>query len=100
MDQDSEAAAQLEKIKNSCTGEKCEIDPKTLFTDEECPGIFSTKKPEIKKYYLKIGKHDYMDTGRTTWLTYSCDGDAVTDESSFEDHRPGGNKIGWRLYIM
>ena len=43
MDQDSEAAAQLEKIKSSCTGEKCEIDPKTLFTDEECPGIFSTK---------------------------------------------------------
>ena len=37
--------------------------------------------------------HDYMDIGRTTWLTYSCDGDAVTDESSFEDHRPGGNKI-------
>ena len=34
-----------------------------------------------------------MDIGRTTWLTYSCDGDAVTDESSFEDHRPGGNKI-------
>ena len=45
MDQDSEAAAQLEKIKNLCTGEKCEIDPKTLFTDEECPGIFFTKKP-------------------------------------------------------
>ena len=40
MDQDSEAAAQLEKIKSSCTGEKCEIDPKTLFTDEECPGMF------------------------------------------------------------
>ena len=48
MDQDSEAAAQLEKIKNLCTGEKCEIDPKTLFTDEECPGIFCTKKPQIK----------------------------------------------------
>ena len=31
-----------------------------------------------------------MDIGRTTWLTYSCDGDAVTDKSSFEDHRPGG----------
>ena len=48
MDQDSEAAAQLEKIKNLCTGEKCEIDPKTLFTDEECPGIFCIKKTQIK----------------------------------------------------
>ena len=43
-----------------------------------------------------------MDIGRTTWLTYSCDGDAVTDESSFEDHRPGGNKIltGSRLEVV
>ena len=48
MEQDSEAAAQLEKIKNLCTGEKCEIDPKTLFTDEECPGIFAPKKLKSK----------------------------------------------------
>ena len=52
MDQDSEAAAQLEEIKNLCTGEKCEIDPKTLFTDEECPGIFCTKKPQITTFVM------------------------------------------------
>ena len=47
MEQNSDAA-QLETIKNLCTGEKCEIDPKTLFTDEECPGIFCIKKTQIK----------------------------------------------------
>ena len=40
MEQDSEAAAQLEKIRKLCTGEKCEIDPKIIFTDSVCPGIF------------------------------------------------------------
>ena len=39
MEQDSDTA-QLETIKKLCTEEKCEIDPKLLFTDAVCPGIF------------------------------------------------------------
>ena len=39
MEQNSDAA-QLETIKNLCTGENCEIDPKVLFTEAVCPGTF------------------------------------------------------------
>ena len=36
-----------------------------------------------------IEKHSHQKIGRTMWLTYSCDGDGVTDESLFEDRRRG-----------
>ena len=36
-----------------------------------------------------IEKHSHQKIGRTMWLTYSCDGDAVKDETLFEDRRRG-----------
>ena len=38
-----------------------------------------------------IEKHSHQKIGRTMWLTYSCDGDAVKDETLFEDRRRGMN---------
>ena len=49
MEQNSDAA-QLETIKNLCTGEKCEIDPKVLFTEAVCPGTFCISPFSPKNY--------------------------------------------------
>ena len=43
--------------------------------------------------YLKIEKKDDEEIGRVMWLTYSCDGSSVTDESLFEDRRRGNKFI-------
>ena len=37
MDTPSDAA-QVEKVKKLCTKDKCDIDPKAVFGNKECPG--------------------------------------------------------------
>ena len=53
MEQNSDAA-QLETIKNLCTGENCEIDPKVLFTEAVCPGTFCIFQKKIIDLMLNV----------------------------------------------
>ena len=45
-------AAQVETVKKLCTKDKCDIDPKAVFGNKECPG-----KVFANSYILKICKH-------------------------------------------